>query len=269
MNVDQEHDVTPEVFEEKREEKIAELPLGVINTDPDQPRKDFDEEKLRELSNSIDKIGMQSPILVRPIGNGTYELIYGERRYKAHQLLKKDTIKCIIRNVSDREKIAIQLTENIIRQDLSPIEEARAFERLNVKLGLTHEQIGETIGKSRSYISNKLRLLQLPPDIQDAISEGKIFEGHARLLLQVKENPKREKITQKIIDKKLSIKKASQLVESLQNVSRETLSENKDVIDPLTLKIRDLLFREEFQQRIPKQLLISVLIKDLKLLRGQ
>jgi len=251
--------------------EIQEIPLELIKPDPDQPRKNFDEDEIKELAASIESVGLQSPILVRPFGNGTYQIVYGERRYRAFILLGKVTIPCIVKNVDDREKIHIQLIENLARVDLNPIEEACTIKRLISDVGYTHDKIAKMLGKSRSYVSNKLRLLNSPETLQAALEKGVLTESHARVMLSA-EPESRVQILRKVIEEKMTVRDTKKYVQESRNVSRETIEgsqgRNSDV-DVRTLKIADLLFQNgEFQRYTHKLLLISVMIEDLKYLRG-
>lgn len=162
-----------------------ELALTDISANPFQPRKRFDDEAIKELAASIRANGVLQPILVRRFGAEEYQLVAGERRLRAASLAGLERIPAVIREVSDREMMELALVENIQRQDLDPIEEAKAFQTLIEKIGLTHDQLSERVGKQRSSISNSLRLLGLPAEVQDMVSRGTLSAGHARALLGV------------------------------------------------------------------------------------
>lgn len=159
--------------------KISEI---VINED--QPRKYFDEEKLNELASSIKADGLQEPILVRPMKNGKYEIVQGERRYRAHNLAGLDEIEVKIKELNDMDAFHLSIIENIQREQLTPIEEAHAFMKY-VEMGYTHEQIAEKVSKSRTYVTSRLRLLKLVPFIQDWIVKGILSDGHAKQILKM------------------------------------------------------------------------------------
>ena len=162
-----------------------ELALDIISPNPFQPRKRFDDEAIKELAASIRATGILQPILVRRSGPTEFQLVAGERRLRAAGLAGLDRIPAMIRDVSDREMMELALVENIQRQDLDPIEEAKAFQTLIEKIGLTHDQLSERVGKQRSSISNSLRLLALPAEVQDMVSRGTLTAGHARALLGI------------------------------------------------------------------------------------
>ncbi len=167
---------------EERGGAPRQLPIGEIGPNPFQPRTRFDDEALQELSASIRVSGVLQPVLVRRFGDG-YQLIAGERRLRAAQLAGLAQIPAILREVSDREMMEMALIENIQREDLNPIDEAKAFQALVGTVGLTHEQLSERVGKQRSTITNALRLLALPVEVQAMVSRGTLSAGHARALL--------------------------------------------------------------------------------------
>lgn len=162
---------------------VSELPISEIGPNPFQPRIRFDEEAIRELSASIKATGVLQPVLVRSLGADGYQLVAGERRLRAAGLAGLSRIPAIIRDVTDREMMEMALVENIQREDLNPIEEARAYQTLIEKLSMTHDSVSERVGKQRSSITNALRLLGLPPEVQDMVSRGTLSAGHARALL--------------------------------------------------------------------------------------
>ncbi len=163
---------------------ITNLPINQIVPNPFQPRLAFNETALQQLSDSIKQHGLAQPIVVRRVENH-YELIAGERRYRATILAGLETIPAIIKNVSDRESLQLALIENLQREDLNAIEEAKGYVRLADEFTLTHQELAEVFGKSRSAVTNTLRLLQLPDVIQQAVSDGVITEGHARTILSL------------------------------------------------------------------------------------
>jgi ParB/RepB/Spo0J family partition protein len=160
---------------------VQTIDINDIITNANQPRKLFDEEKIGELAESIKKDGLKSPILVRPAGN-KYEIVQGERRFRATKHVGLTTVEAFVEDLSDDQAFHLAVIENIQREQLTPIEEAQAFKRY-VELGLTHDQIAEKVSKSRTYVTSRLRLLKLIPEIQDMIAQGKISEGHAKQLM--------------------------------------------------------------------------------------
>jgi len=191
--------------------EIKELPVQNIITDPKQPRKTFDEIGLSQLAESIKEVGLLQPILVRPIENGKFQFVHGERRWRAHKLIGLKTIKAEVRKLSDKEVLEIQLVENLQREDLNPIEEAETFQRMMSKLHYTQKAIAKRIGKSREYVAKRLRLLNLPLITQNKIKEGKLTFSHGEALLSVKNPVKQEKIAEKIIENQLSVRQTKDL----------------------------------------------------------
>ena len=199
---------------------VVELPLDSIIPDPNQPRKTFDEGKLQELAESIKQHGLLQPILVCPIGDGKYQIVHGERRWRACRLAGLTSIKAEVRELDDKQKMEIQLIENLQREDLNPLEEAEMFHRLINEFGYTHEELAHRIGKSREYVTNKLRLLKLSKEVKEDLKEGKITEGHARPLLSLGSNEQKEALD-KILSEGLSVRQTESFIKG-NNVSRET-----------------------------------------------
>jgi len=161
----------------------TELPVDAISPNPFQPRKRFDDNTLRELADSIKVSGVLQPLLVRRTAPGDYQLVAGERRLRAAQMVGLKKVPAIVKDVDDRAMMEMALVENIQREDLDPIEEARAFQTLIEKVGLTHDKLSERVGKQRATITNSLRLLALPAEVMDMVSRGTLSAGHARALL--------------------------------------------------------------------------------------
>lgn len=161
----------------------AELRLSEIEPNKDQPRTHFDEQALQELAESISTHGLLQPLVVRPMVGGTYQIVAGERRWRASRIAGLTTVPVIIKSLDDKETMELALIENLQRMDLNPVEEAKGYSRLLKEFELTQEQVAERVGKSRSAVTNALRLLNLPDDMLNALSEGRISAGHARALL--------------------------------------------------------------------------------------
>src|ERR1700704_3241801 len=192
-------------------EDANEIPIDLIDPSTLQPRTVFDDAKLDELARSISANGVVQPLLVRRKG-GRYELIAGERRWRAAQLAGLTRIPAVVRNVSDDKVLELALIENIQREDLNPIEEARAYKKLIETLGLTQEIVAERVGRDRSYITNYLRLLRLPDDLQELLQTGRLSTGHARTLLGLEHVDLQRRIARKIIEQDLSVRATEQLV---------------------------------------------------------
>ncbi len=165
------------------EHRVALVPMSAIHPCKDQPRKDFQIDEMQELVSSIEQYGILQPILVKEESDGSYEIIAGERRFRACQMVGMTRIPCLVKGVDKKQQLEIALVENIQRKNLNPIEEAFAYQRLTHEFGMTQEQVGKQVGKSRPYIANSIRLLDLPQDIQKALIEEKISHSKARALL--------------------------------------------------------------------------------------
>lgn len=189
---------------------VATLPLSKIKPNPNQPRKNFDEDALAELSDSISKNGVLQPILVRKKGNN-YEIVAGERRYQAAKKAGIKEVPVVIREVDDEDVFKLALIENLQRSDLDPIEEARGFRQLLDEQDMTQEQLGEALSKSRSAITNSLRLLDLPEVVQDMMADGRLTAGHARAILAVPGDEARTKLAYKVVEEHLSVRQTENL----------------------------------------------------------
>ena len=194
---------------------LCMLPVDVIQRGKYQPRMDMHQESLQDLADSIAAQGVVQPIVVRAIAEGRYEIIAGERRWRAAQLAGLHEIPAVVREVEDRAAIAIALIENIQREDLNPLEEARALERLIKEFELTHEQAAEAVGRSRAAVSNLLRLLDLEDTVKQLVEHGELEMGHARALLALNGNKQIEAARQ-VINRGLTVRATEGLVKSLQ-----------------------------------------------------
>jgi len=193
------------------EESILNIDLSLIDPNKGQPRQEFKEESLEELTNSVKEYGVIQPIIVRKKEN-RYEIIAGERRWKAANAANLDEIPCIIKKVNDKEAMKLALIENIQRQDLNPIEEARGFKSLMDEHNLTQEEVGKAVGKSRSYIANAVRLLNLDQKTMEYISTGKISSGHGRALLGIANEDQREEAVTSIVNNKTNVRETENMV---------------------------------------------------------
>ena len=196
-------------------EKIVFLKMDQVQPNPYQPRKEFDPQSLEELTQSIREKGIIQPVLVRRRGDN-FELIAGERRFRAAKSLGVNEIPAIIKNVDDEESLEISLIENIQRQELNPIEEAHAYQYLIDKFGLTQESVSDVVGKARVSVTNTLRLLKLPMEIQDEIKNGRISYAHGRVLLEIDDANKQRHLAQEIISKGLSVRELEVIVKKIR-----------------------------------------------------
>ena len=206
-----------------------------------QPREHIRPEELAQLQASIKRLGVIQPLIVRPIAPGTYELVAGERRWRAAQAAGKQEVPVIIRALSDQETVEHSIVENLQREDLSPIEEARAFARLIDEFGHTQEQVAESVGKDRSSVANTLRLLKLPPEIQDALREGAISEGHAKILLSIEHPAKQSELFRQTAAKNLSVRELEELAARWQPRARRRRREPDPQLKILEDEIRQVL----------------------------
>lgn len=198
----------------------TEISIKDIHTNPYQPRKTFKDDKIEELAASIKEHGVFQPILVRKSSVSGYELVAGERRLRASKLAKKKTIPAIVAEFDDRQMMEISLLENIQREDLSPIEEAEAYEKLIEKLDYTQEELSNRIGKSRVYVTNTLRLLKLPSEIRKMVNEEKLSPGHARCLIGLEEN-KAIELSEMAVKKNMTVRDLERLVSKKEKPQKE------------------------------------------------
>lgn len=200
---------------------IATLPLSLIDPNPDQPRQDFDAERIAELADSIRHLGLVQPITVQPQPNGRYLIISGERRYRAASLINLGEIPVYIRQAEQGEVLEMALVENIQREDLNAIEIALAYQQLSEGHGLTQEALAERVGKKRATVSNYLRLLRLPAQIQLGLSQRLLEMGHARALLQVDDPERQLELYQMTIDERLSVREVEDIARAIKQAPEE------------------------------------------------
>ena len=212
-------------------EKSSEILLSQIKANQYQPRTSFDQKKLEELAESIKKHGVIQPVLVRKDGKG-FELVAGERRFRAAKLAKLKKIPVVVSNISDVQSLEIAILENIQREDLNPLEVAKGYQRLKDEFGYTQEAVAKSVGKPRSSVANSLRLLTLSPKIQDEIDKGVISEGHAKVLLSV-DGVKAEQLLMRIISENLSVR---DLEKQITESSPQTSKKEKKSRDELNLE---------------------------------
>jgi len=211
------------------QKSVKELPVEDINPGRFQPRTNFDEEKLLELTNSIKNHGVLSPILVREVGLNKYEVIAGERRLRASKNAGLKTIPTLIDQKQDKDSLESALIENLQREDLNAVEEARGYDRLKREFGLTQDEVAASTGKARSTIANSLRLLSLPAKVLDMLSSGKIEKGHAKLLASM-DPLEAEKAANNIIKNKLTVKDLAGLSSKKTNKKTQTKTKDRDLL---------------------------------------
>ena len=218
-------------LKKETKEKSSEILLSQIRANQYQPRTSFDQKKLEELAESIKKHGVIQPVLVRKDGKG-FELVAGERRFRAAKLAKLKKIPVVVSNISDVQSLEIAILENIQREDLNPLEVAKGYQRLKDEFGYTQEAVAKSVGKPRSSVANSLRLLTLSPKIQDEIDKGAISEGHAKVLLSV-DGVKAEQLLMRIISENLSVR---DLEKQITESSPQTSKKEKKSRDELNLE---------------------------------
>ena len=232
---------------------IVKLDIDDIEMSPFQPRTNFNEETLRELASSIRELGVIQPITVRKLAFNKYQLVSGERRFRASKLIGKQTIPAYIRIANDQESLEMALVENIQRQDLDPIEIALSYQRLIDEIQLTQEQMSERVGKRRSTIANYLRLLKLDPIIQTGMRDGFISMGHGRAIVNINNQIDQLEVYEKIISSKLSVRATEALVKNLNNPSEiKSSSETVGMPKPIKKGIKE--FSEYFGHKIDVKL---------------
>ena len=210
---------------EKSEEGAVIVKISMVEPNREQPRKNFDEDSLQELADSIKQFGLLQPILVQD-KKSYYEIIAGERRWRAAKIAGLKEVPVIIRNLTDQEVVEISLIENIQREDLNPIEEAQAYKRLLTEFHLKQDEVAERVSKSRTAVTNSMRLLKLCDPVQKMVVDGMISTGHARALLAIEDPEQQYLIAQKVFDEKLSVREVEKLVKNLNKPPKPAKIEN-------------------------------------------
>jgi len=233
---------------------FADLPLDSISPNPRQPRTVFDEEAMNELVDSIREVGMLQPIVVRPLGGAKFELVMGERRWRAAQQAAVDTIPAIVRETADHDLLRDALLENLHRAQLNPLEEAAAYQQMLEDFGCTQEELASRIKRSRPQISNTIRLLRLPPTVQRRIAAGVISAGHARALLAIEDQGGQERLAQRVVAEGLSVRAVEELVTLGDH--REKTARQRQQSKIVAPKAKDLADRlsDHFETRVKVEL---------------
>jgi ParB family transcriptional regulator, chromosome partitioning protein len=231
-------------IEAGKEETVQEISLKELRPNPYQPRKTFQQEAIDELKASILEHGILQPLVVRKSIKG-YEIVVGERRFRAAKEAKLATVPAVVRELTEQQMMELAVLENLQREDLNPIEEGQAYQTLMEKLKFTQEEVAKRLGKSRPHVANHIRLLSLPPKIQELISDGKISMGHGRALLGLRQKAKLPALVDKIIQESLNVRQLEKIIQNLnENVPRETKKpeKKKDVF----IQEREHSLRERF-----------------------
>ena len=208
------------------EDRVIYVDINDIKPNSAQPRMVFDEAKLQELAGSIKSNGVIQPLIVRESNNG-YELVAGERRWRASRIAGLSSVPCIIRNFDDRQNAIVAIIENMQREDLNPIEEAKGLKSMTEKYGFTQEQVSSSLGRSRTYIANSIRLLKLPQDIQDYVSSGQMSAAHGRTIINIPDKVKQKEVADKIIRNDLSVRATEKLAEKIKDELRPERKKRK------------------------------------------
>ncbi|WP_180542037.1 ParB/RepB/Spo0J family partition protein [Staphylococcus haemolyticus] len=230
-------------------EQIQKIDLSKIKANPYQPRKTFDDDRLSDLATSIQTHGVLQPIVLRQTVQGYY-IVVGERRFRASQLAGLTEIPAIIKELSDSDMMELAIIENLQREDLNAIEEAESYQRLMNDLGLTQQKVAERLGKSRPYIANMLRLLNLPKDISNQVKEGALSSAHGRTLLGIKDVTMMKKISQQAIRENWSVRYLEQVVNELQDGGQSKKSKATTQIKPKFIQKQERRLKEKFGSKV-------------------
>ena len=217
---------------------VSEIAIDKVKPNPNQPRKNFDEEALNELAASIKLHGIVQPIVVNDMGDGSYMIIAGERRWRAANICGLKTVPAVVRKYTDKQVKEISIIENLQRENLNPVEAAKAIKELMDEYGLTQETVADRIGKSRSSVANTLRLLTLYPDVLKLVEEGKLSAGHARCLVVIEDKNQQIKLAQLVVNKSISVRELEKAVKNLENPQRRHI-----IIPEQSLELKELIIQ--------------------------
>ncbi len=209
--------------------KVRKLRLSEIEPNPNQPRKEFKEEALESLAESISEHGLLQPIIVREKADGRYEIISGERRWRASRLAKLTVVDAVVLDADDVKSGVLALVENLQREDLNPMEEALGYSHLMTTSGMTQEETARLVGKSRPSVANSLRLLTLPEHTRDLVADGDLSEGHAKVLLSLSDNDKIDELADKCVSEGISVREIEKIVKNIKNEEPKKVKEQEKV----------------------------------------
>jgi len=238
----------PSVAEARADGSLVQLPMGAIRPNRFQPRRAFDEGALAELTESLRTAGLLQPVIVRPVSENRYELVAGERRWRAAERLGWREIGAVVRDVDDRTMLTLALVENLQRDQLSAIDEARGYHRLVVEFGVSHEDVGELVGRNRSTVANALRLLKLPDAVQDLLHEGKLTGGHARALLQVRSESEVLRLAIQAVEQGTSVRELEDLARGDRAPARRARAGQGPRVRQLAPEVRRI--EDELRKRL-------------------
>ncbi len=243
----------PNEITAERDSLLLAVPVTAVRPNPHQPRAHFDEESLAGLTASIREVGVLQPVIVRPAGDGQYELVAGERRWRAARRAGLATIPAIVKELTEVDSVEHALVENLHRQDLGPLEEAAAYQQLIEDFGLTHEQLSARVGRSRVAITNTLRLFQLPPAVQRLLADGQLSAGHARALLATPDRAFQESLAKKAVAEQMSVRAVEEAVRArneLGGAPPELISEEPRRPRPAALVELEQLLSNRLDTRV-------------------
>lgn len=238
VSITEEEKKLDELKDTKEEDRVSYINIHDIMPNVNQPRKTFNEEKIQELADSIREHGIIQPIVVRKKKKG-YEIVAGERRWRASMKAGLAEVPCLVRELTDEQNMLIAIIENMQREDLNPVEEAEGLQQMISNFGMTQEQVSKSVGKSRPYITNSLRLLKLPDYIIEKLSEGVISAGHGRTLVSIEDESMRKQIFTKVLEENLSVRETEKLVAEMGKPAKKKAA--KKVKNPNTAKVEEEL----------------------------
>ena len=248
------------LFEENfkiNNKEIFFLDVSKIKPNKEQPRQDFNDEKLKTLAESIKNNGIIQPILVRELKEDEYQIIAGERRFRAAKMVGLKEVPVIVKNMEERNVTEIALIENLQREDLNPVEEAKGFLNLIKKYGLTQEEVAKKVGRSRSYVTNTIRLLNLPQEVIEEIKKGNLSSGHARALLSLKDEEEVKRMAVEVVEKGISVRDIEKIASFKRDESKKTNKQEKEHIF------------KEFEKKLQEELKRKVIIKMISGEKGR
>lgn len=232
-------------------EEMFEVDIDLIEPSSFQPRMNFDEERLEELAQSIRSNGIIQPLLIRRIDGGRYQLVAGERRWRAAQRAGLSKVPCVVREIPEEKMLELALVENIQRQELNAIEEAHAYKRLIEALGLTQEMVAQRVGRDRTFITNYLRLLRLPEDIQQLVESEKLSMGHARALLGIDDPEIQRNVASKIVEKGFSVRETERAIKKLiSGAKSETTNLSANLQEDANLKAAEVKLQRRLSSKV-------------------
>ncbi|MBU1061590.1 MAG: ParB/RepB/Spo0J family partition protein [Candidatus Omnitrophica bacterium] len=229
-----------QIFDSTMHIGITNIPIDKVKANKYQPREDFDQEALKELAASIKEKGFIQPVVVR-VREGDYELIAGERRFRAAKLLNLTDVPAIVKDVSDLDSLELSIIENVQREDLNPIDQAKAYKRLLDEFNITQEDIADAIGKDRATVANILRLLKLPQKIQEYVSRGTVSMGHARAMLSVHNESEQLRLCTKVIKNDLSVRETEKYTKKMTSVHKKKVVEQDPNLTAVEEELREVL----------------------------